>query len=183
MSDEIKVEPVETENSIEENITQEELVRKLEVLKGEQNLPLAVIGALIASIIGAVIWAVITGITEYQIGWMAVGVGFLVGKAVGRFGKGIDNIYGIIGAGFSLFGCLSGNLLTVAYFASVQEGVSLPLVILGMIISPSIVFSVIKETFNFMDILFYGLALYEGYKFSFRKITDEVLLNTKVSRG
>jgi hypothetical protein len=33
-----------------------------------------------------------------------------------------------------------------------------------------------KITFTVMDILFYALAIYAGYKFSFRKITPEQLL-------
>jgi hypothetical protein len=28
-------------------------------------------------------------------------------------------------------------------------------------------------TFSPMDLLFYGIAIYEGYKFSFRQLTDE----------
>ena len=29
------------------------------------------------------------------------------------------------------------------------------------------------ETFDFMDLLFYGIAIYEGYRFSFRNMTEE----------
>jgi hypothetical protein len=35
---------------------------------------------------------------------------------------------------------------------------------------------VMMDAFSPMDLLFYGIAIYEGYKFSFRQITEEELL-------
>jgi len=34
-----------------------------------------------------------------------------------------------------------------------------------------IVFDLLSKNFNPMDLLFYGIAVYEGYKFSFRPIS------------
>jgi hypothetical protein len=33
-----------------------------------------------------------------------------------------------------------------------------------------------RATFNPMDLLFYGIAVYEGYRFSFREITKKDLI-------
>ena len=55
-----------------------------------------------SSLVGAIIWAAVTVATEYQIGWMAVGVGALVGFTVRLAGKGIEKIYGYIDAGLAL---------------------------------------------------------------------------------
>ena len=46
------------------------------------NLPPGVVAGLGAAIVGAAIWAAITAATDYQIGFMAIGVGFLAGFAV-----------------------------------------------------------------------------------------------------
>ncbi|MGK0390595.1 MAG: hypothetical protein ACI94Y_003353 [Maribacter sp.] len=62
--------------------------------------------------------------TEYQIGFMAIGVGILVGFDNKFAGKGIDSMFGIIGASFALFGCLLGNLFTIVGFAANAEGFS-----------------------------------------------------------
>ena len=35
------------------------------------------------------------------------------------------------------------------------------------------VIEIMKETFSPIDLLFYGLAIYEGYKLSFRGLADE----------
>ena len=78
--------------------------RKIQELRDNQNLIGGIFGGLVASLIGAAIWAGITVATDYQISWMAVGVGFLVGFAVRFLGKGIDLIYGVIGFGFTIGG-------------------------------------------------------------------------------
>ncbi len=41
------------------------------------------------------------------------------------------------------------------------------------------------ESFNFMDVLFYGIALFEGYKFAFRKVSNHMVaeLNKRVIDG
>ena len=138
-------------------------------LRSEQNLVLAVIAGGAAALLGATVWAAITMAISYQIGWMAVGVGFLAGYAVRTFGKGIDRSYGIIGAGWSLVGCATGNLLAVVGLVAKHQNI--PVIdILGKL-NPEIVASLMRATFNPMDLLFYGIAVYEGYRFSFREIT------------
>jgi hypothetical protein len=87
-------------------------------IESEQNFPMALVAGAAAALIGGIVWAVVTIATKYQIGWMAVGVGFLVGYAVQRFGKGVTTTYGVVGAAFALFGCLLGNLLSACGFLS-----------------------------------------------------------------
>jgi hypothetical protein len=90
----------------------ENMVRaKIENYKLEQNLGLGIIGGAIGGLLGAAAWAAITYFTEYQIGWIAIIVGFLVGFGVRTLGKGIDKIYGIIGGVIALGSVLLGNFL------------------------------------------------------------------------
>jgi hypothetical protein len=131
----------------------------------KQNLPMGVAAGVGAAIIGAVIWALITVATNYQIGWMAVGVGFLVGYAIRFFGRGVDQIFGIAGAIIALLGCLTGNLLTDVIIIAQQEGMQVMTVLSRL--NPGIIVNLLTETFQPMDLLFYGIAVYEAYKFSF----------------
>ena len=64
------------------------------------------------------------------------------------FGKGIDQIYGIIGAVFALLGCLAGNFLTVVYFVSVESQASFWSLLLD--VDLAVIINVIIETFEFM---------------------------------
>lgn len=156
----------------EEHIEIEKQQRLLAHLKSEQNLPLALLAGTGAALLGAVAWGAITVTTEYQIGWMAVGVGFLVGYAV-RLGKGLDAVYSIIGAVLALAGCLLGNFLSLVGFIAKQEDINI-LSIFGMLDYAKVP-SLMMEAASPMDLLFYGIAIYEGYRFSIRQITPEQL--------
>ena len=152
-------------------------------IKSRQSLSMAVLGGLIASIVAALLWAIITYATKFQIGFMAIGVGFLVGYAVNYFGKGITTTFGIVGAAFSLFGCILGNILTTIIAASLQEGVPFSAILMAFLTNPAIVAEILKETFSPIDLLFYGIAVYEGYKFSFRQISEEEIADLQKSQN
>lgn len=151
------------------------LQQLMQDIKSKQNLPFAILGGLIASIIAAILWAVIGYITGYRIGFVAIGVGFLVGFAVNLCGKGMTATFGIVGALLALFGCMLGNLLMVILFASLAEGVSMSAILITFLTTPGVIIEVMKETFSLMDLLFYGIAIYEGYRFSIRGISEEEL--------
>lgn len=136
-----------------------------------QRTGLGILGGLLGAVVGAAIWAAVTVITDYQIGWMAIGVGFLVGKSVCFFGKGVDSHLRIIGALLSLFGCLLGNLLTTLFFLSNFEGV--PFLEVLEVINIEVVVFIFKETFVPIDLLFYTLAIFEGYKVSVKTVSSK----------
>lgn len=150
-----------------------ELQFALDKIRSEQNLSAGVIAGLVAALAGAGIWALATALSEYQIGWMAIGVGFVVGYAVRIVGKGIDQIFGIVGGVLSVMGCAMGNLLTMTYFISAQEGVGYMDTLSGMTLDMATEIMVV--TFSPMDIVFYGIAIYFGYRYAFRQVTEAEL--------
>ena len=152
------------------NVSTAELQFALEQLRSAQNLPAAVVAGLVAALLGAGIWALVTVLTGYQIGWLAIGIGFAVGYTIRIVGKGIDQIYGVIGALLSLIGCAIGNLLTMTYFVSVAEDI--PYLELLAEINLDLAIEIMKVTFDPMDLVFYGIALYFGYRYAFRQVTE-----------
>lgn len=134
----------------------------------EPNLPAAVLGGLVAAVVGALIWAVITVTTKFQIGFMAVGVGFLVAWAVRTLGKGRTQVFGIIGGLFAFLGCILGNLLSACGFIAADGGQSVVSVALKVLATPSAMVEILQATFSGMDLLFYAIAVYEGYKLARR---------------
>jgi hypothetical protein len=154
-------------------IDQFKLDRYLNEVRDNQKLVMGLAGGLGAAVIAAAAWALITVSTDHHYGLVAIGVGFLVGYAVRIFGKGVDTIFGVTGAAVSLLGCVVGNFLTVLVFVSRQEGI--PFLDLLSRVTPEVIGAVLKETFQPMDLLFYGLATYFGYKYSFKPLTAEEL--------
>lgn len=142
-------------------------------LLGRQNLPAAIGAGAISALVGATVWAVVTVSSNYQIGWMAVGVGFLVGWAVRMAGKGVTQPFGIIGAVFALLGCALGNLFSIYGFAA--KGLDISLFSVIGAVPFSTVLSGFAQAMQPMDFLFYGIAVYEGYKFSFHTASAEDL--------
>jgi hypothetical protein len=129
-----------------------------------ENLPLGFMAGLAAAAVGASLWALITILINYQNGWMAIGVGFLVGGAVRMAGKGSQKIFGIMGAGLALGGCAVGNLLAVLIVA--VRHFDLPALQVFARLTPDVVVSLMEQTFKPLDLLFYVFALVEGYRFS-----------------
>jgi hypothetical protein len=145
------------------------LQRRLQELRDNQNLGLAFVGGLAGAAVGAVLWGVVTAMVRVQIGWMAVGVGFLTGWGVRRLGRGIDRSFGVLGAALSLLGCVAGNLLAVCILVSQSQKIPLQTILDRM--TPGIAADLLSATFSVMDLLFYGLALYEGFQFSIHRPT------------
>jgi hypothetical protein len=140
-------------------------------VKDEQDWSRGAFAGLGASILGACLWSLVTVLTKYQIGWMAVGVGFMVGYAIRTFGRGIDRVFGYTGAVLALIGCMLGNLLSVCIVLGNQTDTSALTILTGLNFVSA--FDLLARTFQPMDVIFYGLALYEGYRFSFRKLSDK----------
>jgi hypothetical protein len=135
----------------------------IEQLDTESNLIMGLIGGALAMLVSAVIWGAIAYFTEYQIGWMAIGVGYLVGIAVKFFGKGKTMIFGISSAGLALIGCALGNLLFYSGVIAREESAPFLEVFFFFLLSPAAAVELFTVAFDFMDILFYALAAYVGF--------------------
>ena len=138
----------------------------IEQLEDRPNLLMGLIGGAIAMLVGAMVWGAIAYFTDYQIGWMAIGVGFLVGIAIKFFGKGKTLIFGLSGAALALIGCLLGNLMFYAGIIAREQGASFPEVLFFLLVTPAATLEVFTIAFDFKDILFYALAAYAGFSAS-----------------
>jgi hypothetical protein len=172
MDDEM-LEHVEVPNENDPEIDPAMIEVAFQKFEAEQSMVGGLLAGAVAALVGAGVWALVTVLTGYQIGFMAIGVGFLVGLAVQFFGKGINKIFGVMGAALALIGCLLGNYFTIVHFVGEAEG-------LGFFdtltkINPAAIPELMAITFSPMDLVFYGIAVYEGFKLSFRKITEEEL--------
>lgn len=152
-----------------------------ERLRGEQSLGAAAGAGVVAALIGAAAWAAVSIATGSHVGFLAIGVGFLVGFAVRWAGKGLDPAFGLLGGALALAGCVLGNLLMGCwFFAEAQE---VPFLEVLANLDPETAWSFLVALFRPMDLLFYGFAAWEGYRLSFRQITAEDLEEPVLSGG
>lgn len=162
------------ENHVVRSLVDDSVLNKL---RSEQNYPLGIMLGIAAGILSAMLWGAITVATEFQIGFMALAVGAAVGLSIRLAGKGVDPIFGISGAIIAVLSCLLGNFFSIIGFIAKQE--HLGFLETMLLFDYSLLPAIMKETFSVMDILFYGLAGAEGYKFAFRTFTEKEIANLK----
>jgi hypothetical protein len=129
-----------------------------------ENLALGTAAGVAAMLVGTAVWVGVTVGTGYQIGYLAVGVGFLVGISMRWAGRGESQTFSVVAAGLALLGCALGNLFTACQIIASMSGVSFGEVVGGL--DASGIQELMTATFSPMDILFYGLALWAGWKYS-----------------
>ncbi|WP_330245915.1 MULTISPECIES: hypothetical protein [unclassified Streptomyces] len=87
------------------------------------NVGLGLLAAVVAALVAAGIYGGIIGATKHEIGYAAVGVGFLVGLAAGKVG-GRNPVLPVLSAVLALVGVYGGQLLGVAM---INKSDSMPL--------------------------------------------------------
>jgi len=152
--------------------TREVLIAALNAkLLREQNLPMAIVAAAVTSLVGALIWMGITVATEMHIGFVALAVGAAVGYAVRYAGKGVTKLFGIIGAVFTLLGCLAGEIFATVQFAA--STANLDFFTAMTRIDFAVLLQSLGENSSAITYFIYAIGVYEGYKFSFRKLSPQ----------
>jgi len=135
-----------------------------------KKLLLGGLAGVVAAVVGAIVWAVITVTTKYQIGLVAVAIGAFVGFAVRTANGG--KAFGILGAFLALFGCVLGNYFSLIAFASTQQHVGFFTMLNHA--DPGKVAAVMWDDLLSASILFYAIAVYEGYRFSIARPTPAI---------
>ncbi|AYC39133.1 hypothetical protein [Streptomyces griseorubiginosus] len=87
------------------------------------NLGLGLVAAFVAAVVAAGVYGAIIGLTKHEIGWAAVGVGFLVGLAAGRLG-GRNPVLPVASAVLSLGSVYVGQLVGEAMIGAKETPLS-----------------------------------------------------------
>lgn len=128
------------------------------------NIVLAIAGGAIGAFVGATIWAAVTVYSNYQIGFMAIGVGALVGYLVRILGGGHTRTFGLVGATFAIMGCVFGNILSGIGFFAKENGLGLLDTYLNFDFGAS--GDILVAMFSPIDILFYAIAISAAFRYS-----------------
>jgi hypothetical protein len=126
-----------------------------------------------ALVIGALLWALITSLTGLSIGVLSIGVGFLIAYSIRTVGLGVEKTYGFLGGALALIGSVLGAMLAIsaAIAKQGQEGI----LVFWSRLEPDMIGRLLQIAVRFPDVLFYLVAVYIGYKFSFKEYSEEEL--------
>jgi hypothetical protein len=113
--------------------------------------------ALAGGVVGALLWFGSVVLTNYKIGFAAVGVGLIVGYAafLGN-GKQPSTQLAIVSVVVAVAAIFAGEYLIVSHIVS-KEGAS-------DLMSFDLFMRVYKETLSPIDVLFYAIGAFEAYK-------------------
>jgi hypothetical protein len=81
-----------------------------EKLLSEQNFAAAVIVGFVATLLAAVTYGIIVATWPFSYGFAAAGIGIAIGVSMGFLGRGISMKFSAVAAGYTIIGCLLGNL-------------------------------------------------------------------------
>ena len=130
---------------------------------------LAALGAgLAAAIVGAVVWGLIVKWTDYEVGFVAWGIGFLVGIAVLGATRGVRGLpFQVIAVACALVGILVGKYLSFAWvLQEVAERETQGAVEISVLSRDT--FDIFRDelgtVFDWIDLLWAGLAVYTAWR-------------------
>lgn len=146
-----------------------EQYRLAETLIGEQNFTNGLAAAVVAAIAGAFGWGVVSMATGYMVGWVAIGLGVLVGYGMQVFGRGLTAKFSAAAAALAVFGCLAGNLAGAILYDARTYGLSARDIFSGMTLDDVVAFY--SGTLTFMDLVFWLLAVGAAWQFAPRRLS------------
>ena len=138
------------------------LVRE-ERSSGAALLP-ALAAGLVAAVVGGVAWGLIVKWTDYEVGVVAWGIGFLVGLAVVTVARTRGLVLQVVAVLCALLGILIGKYLSFVW--SLQElakedGVALPVLSMDTI---DLFRDNLGFVFDWIDLLWVGLAVVSAWR-------------------
>ena len=135
------------------------------VTEPSSSLLPAVAAGLVAAIVGGIAWGLIVKISDYEVGIVAWGIGFIVGTAIvlatrGAKGRPLQ----VIAVVSALLGILLGKYLSYAFI--VQEDADAAGIDIGLLSGD--MFSFFREdldaVFGLFDLLWAGLAVFTAWR-------------------
>ncbi len=148
----------------------------IEKINKEANFPLAIFLGIVFGLIGAIAWALISKITGYNIGIIALLIGFLVSQGFIIAGKSTKIGMGIIAAIIAFISILLGNLIIA--FIGIAEYLDMEFFELLQVFDyQTYMLDLIKEIHSPLTIVFYLISMSTAFK---RSYIDKNNLNVSI---
>ncbi|MFJ4836273.1 hypothetical protein ACIP79_41250 [Streptomyces sp. NPDC088747] len=123
------------------------------------NVALGIVAAVVAALVTAGIYGAIIGASEYEIGYAAIGVGFLVGLAAGKIG-GSNPVLPVVSAVLALGAVYVGQIIGIVMIGSDKSGISATTLLTDHF---DLVTASWKESADFMSFVFFGVGAFAAF--------------------
>ena len=116
-------------------------------LLSEQNFPAAIIAGAVATVLAAAAFGMIVATWTFAYGFAAVGVGIVIGLAIGFVGRGIETKFAVAAAMYTIVGYVLGNLSWVIMDLAQAKGTS-PIDVLEKHSLPALAAQAVSDGFS-----------------------------------
>ncbi|MDV9188274.1 hypothetical protein R6L23_08595 [Streptomyces sp. SR27] len=123
------------------------------------NVGLGLVAALVAALVAGGVYGGIAGAVEREIGWAAVGVGFLIGFAAGKAG-GSNPVLSVVSAVLSLGSVYLGQLVALSIIGAKQLNASATEIFFEHF---DLLTEAWKEDLDPLTFLFFALAAFAAF--------------------
>jgi hypothetical protein len=123
------------------------------------NTALGLVAALVTALVAAAVYGGIAGAIEREIGWAAIGVGFLIGLVAGKVG-GTNPLLSVAGGFLALGAVYLGQLIGIAVIVAKELDVSATEVFFDHF---DLLTGAWSESKDFMTFLFFALAAFAAF--------------------
>lgn len=126
-------------------------------LLSEQNFVAAIIAGAVATILAAAAFGMVVATWTFAYGFAAVGVGIVIGLAMGFLGRGISTKFAVAAAVYTIIGYILGNLSWVIMDLAQARGTS-PIDVLGNNSFPALARQAVADGFS-IYLLYWFVAI------------------------
>jgi hypothetical protein len=105
-------------------LSEEEATAFVDHLRAQQSILRGAAGGAAAAVLAVLLWSVAALLAGLPLLWLMVGAGVVTGCAVRFFGRGIDALFGLLGAAVALAASAGGGFLVLALLAAQQRSLS-----------------------------------------------------------
>jgi hypothetical protein len=128
----------------------------------------AILAGIVAAIVGGVVWGLIVKWTDYEVGFVAWGIGFLVGIAVLGATRGARGpVFQVLAVICALLGILLGKYLSFVWVlqdvANEETGGAVDIPVFSMD-TVDLFRDELGTVFDWIDLLWVGLAVYTAWR-------------------
>jgi hypothetical protein len=127
----------------------------------------ALLAGIVAAVVGGVVWGLIVKWTDYEVGFVAWGIGFLVGLAVVTAARTRGLVFQVVAVLCALLGILIGKYLSFVWVLQnvaderLSENVDIPVFSMDTV---DLFRNNLDTIFGWIDLLWVGLAVVTAWR-------------------
>lgn len=131
-------------------------------LDNNQRFIAAIIAGLISSLVLGLAYGIIYSVFHVAMSVLYVGIGYGVGQAVRKFGRGVHQRFAVVGALFTLLAIIIGDFTAIVGFPAIFAWIVRP-ALWGQVFKAWVIMNFSTNINSLLGLLLRAIGIYFGY--------------------